>query len=148
RYRALVEAQPVLPGVHDTLVAAKRLGLKLGVASSSTRDWVEGHLTRLDLVAQFACIRCAEDVRQTKPNPELYLSALEALGVPPDAAIALEDSPNGIRAAKRAGLFCVAVPNPLTLRLGLDEADLRLNSLAEMPLETLLLEVQARRGSK
>ena len=57
--------------------------------------------------------RCAAP----KPDPALYLAALEALGVHPQEAIALEDSPNGILAAKRAGLFCVAVPNPLTSQL-------------------------------
>jgi beta-phosphoglucomutase-like phosphatase (HAD superfamily) len=64
--------------------------------------------------------------------------ALQTLGVQAEHAIALEDSPNGILAAKRAGLFCVAVPNILTRQLILDQADLCIPSLADLPLEQLL----------
>jgi beta-phosphoglucomutase-like phosphatase (HAD superfamily) len=69
---------------------------------------------------------------------------LEATGVAPHQAVALEDSPNGVRAAKRAGMTCVAVPNPLTARLDLAEADLRLDSLADVPLGDLLARLGAR----
>jgi len=141
RYLEMIAAQPLLPGVEDYLADAKRLGLKLGVASSATSDWVHGHLTQRGLIEQFDCIRCADNVRRTKPDPELYLAALYALGLRAEQAVALEDSPNGIRAAVRAGLFCVAVPNALTRHLPLDEAHLRLASLAEMPLERLLASV-------
>jgi beta-phosphoglucomutase-like phosphatase (HAD superfamily) len=72
----------------------------------------------------------------------LYQAVLEALDLRADEAIALEDSPNGILAAKRAGIFCVAVPNALTRQLLLEQADLRLTSLADLPLENLLLEVR------
>jgi HAD superfamily hydrolase (TIGR01509 family) len=146
RYHELVAARSVLPGVAEYIADAKRLGLKLGVASSSDRAWVTGHLSRLALDFHFDCIRCLEDVRRAKPDPELYKCALEVLGVGAAEAIALEDSPHGITAAKQAGIFCVAVPNPLTGQLSLDHADLRLTSLAEFPLESLLLEVYRVRG--
>ncbi len=138
RETELSEAQPVLPGVMEYVAEAKRLRLKLGVASSSSREWVTGHLGRLGLLAAFEAIKCSDDVQHTKPDPELYHALLAALGLLASEAIALEDSPNGIRAAKRAGLFCVAVPNPLTRQLSLEEADLQLASLADMPLEALL----------
>jgi putative hydrolase of the HAD superfamily len=83
-------------------------------------------------------------VRVTKPDPAVYLAALEALQVGGDQAIAFEDSPNGIQAAKAAGLFCIAVPNQLTASLPLDKADLRLNSLADIRLEALLQKVEKR----
>jgi HAD superfamily hydrolase (TIGR01509 family) len=140
----LIAAQAVLPGVHNYIAEAARLGLQLGVASSSSRAWVNGHLTRLALSQHFACITCRDDVPRTKPDPALYLAALAALGVRPAEAIALEDSPNGILAAKRAGLFCVAVPNPLTCQLPLDHADLQIPSLAAFPLPRLLHTVQQR----
>ncbi len=60
---------------------------------------------------------------------------------------ALEDSPNGVLAARRAGLFCVAVPNSLTRELPLDHADLRLEALTEMSLEALISLVEARQGN-
>ena len=68
----------------------------------------------------------------------LYLEALDRLGLGPDEAIAFEDSPNGVRAAKAAGLVCVAVPNGVTAALGLDEADLVVESLAALPFDRLL----------
>ena len=141
--RALVETQPILPGVEQYLQQAGRLGLKVGLASSSSSGWVTGHLERLGLREHFQAIRCSDDVQHTKPDPELYLAALEGLGVPPGQAIAFEDSPNGIRAAKAAGLFCVAVPTPFTCQLPLGEADLQLSSLADLPLETLISNIPA-----
>lgn len=134
----LVAAQPVLPGVLDYLESAKRLGLRVGCASSSLGEWVWGHLRRLDLLHYFECIRTASDVQRTKPEPELYLTVLHEFGLRGEQAIALEDSPNGISAAKRAGLFTVAVPNPLTRQLTISHADLCLHSLEEMGLERVL----------
>jgi HAD superfamily hydrolase (TIGR01509 family) len=145
RYAELLATQSVLPGVQAYLHDAQRLGLQLGVASSSSRTWVTGHLSRLGLIQYFASIRCADDVQQAKPDPALYQITLEAFGLHAEQAIALEDSPNGVLAAKRAGLFCVAVPNALTRQFSLDHADLQLTSLASLPLEGLLETVQPKR---
>jgi HAD superfamily hydrolase (TIGR01509 family) len=137
RSDALIAAQTPLPGVVDRLEEARALGVRLAVASSSPRSWVEGHLERLGLAAHFACVRCSDHVEVVKPDPTLYRLALEGLAVAPEEAIAFEDSPNGILAAKRAGLFCVAVPNAATRDLALDAADLRVASLAEVTLAEL-----------
>ncbi len=144
RADALIALQPVLPGVREYMDEAQRLGLSLGVASSSSRAWVEGHLTRLGLRDRFDVVRCADDVARVKPDPALYLAVLDATGVPAHQAVALEDSPNGVLAAKRAGLTCIAVPNPLTARLDLAAADLTLASLADVPLADLLARLGAR----
>jgi HAD superfamily hydrolase (TIGR01509 family) len=146
RCAELLEGQLVLPGVREYVLDAKRLGIKLGVASSSSRWWVAGHLERLGLIEHFDCVRTRDDVTHSKPDPELFLSAVECLGLRPEEAIAIEDSPNGVTAAKRAGLFCVAVPNLVTRELPLEHADLVLTSLAELPLEQLLLLVEERRN--
>jgi HAD superfamily hydrolase (TIGR01509 family) len=145
REMELIQLESVMPGVESYITEAKRLGLKMGLASSSARAWVTEHLARLGLGGQFDSIKCADDVRRAKPDPELYQAALTELGLQPTEAIALEDSPNGILAAKRAELFCVAVPNALTCQLPLNQADMRLDSLADLPLERLLLEVEKRR---
>jgi HAD superfamily hydrolase (TIGR01509 family) len=145
RFRELVAAQPVLPGVEDYLRDARQLGMKVGLATSSARSWVTEHLDRLGLAPHFVSACCREDVPRTKPDPALYLRLLEQLNCRPEDAVALEDSRNGILAAKAAGVFCVAVPNPLTSSLCLDEADLRLGSLADLPLESLLGEIGRRR---
>lgn len=135
---ALLQVKAPLSGVVETLAEARRLGLFIGLASSSSGNWVKGHLTRLGLLDYFDVLRTREHVALTKPDPALYLAVLDELGVTPNQALALEDSPNGIRAAKRAGMYCVAVPNYLTRQLDLSEADLCLTSLAEISLEGLL----------
>ena len=131
RWLELMRHQPLLPGIADILAAAKDRGLKLAVASSSTRDWVTGNLHRFGLLERFDAICTRDDVTTVKPDPALYLLALQRLGITAEQAIAFEDSPNGILAAKRAGLYCIFVPNPLTERLSGDLADERLTSLEE-----------------
>lgn len=138
----LVALEPVLPGVQAYIERAHQLGLRLGLASSSNCGWVTGHLERLGLLPAFDCICAADDVRVTKPDPTLYLSVLAGLNLQSNQVIALEDSPIGILAAKRAGLFCVAVPNPLTRQLSLDQADLLLPSLEDISLDDLLARVE------
>jgi len=142
REEELIEAKGVLPGVEGYIADAKRLGLKLGLASSSDCEWVFKYLEKLGLGDKFDCIKCADDVEKVKPELDLYLAVLEGLDVPPQEAIALEDSPNGITSAQAAGLFCVVVPNALTLRLHTDHADLRLDSLADVALGDLLAQIQ------
>jgi HAD superfamily hydrolase (TIGR01509 family) len=143
RTAELISQQTTLAGVETYILEAKRLGLKVGIASSSSHAWVEGHLQRLGLLSYFDTIKCSDDVKQTKPDPELYLAVLKTLTLLPEQAFALEDSPNGAWAAKRAGLFCVAVPNTVTSQLPLDHADLRLTSLNEISLEQLLQKIAA-----
>ena len=138
RKTELIAALDVMVGVREYVADAKRLGLRLAVASSSSRAWVLGHLERLRLHADWDAVRTRDDVVRTKPAPNLYLSAVAALDVAPKEAIAFEDSANGIAAAKDAGLLCVAVPNALTAGMDLSRADLRLGSLADTPLEELL----------
>lgn len=148
RKMELIAAQQVLPGVTEFLQEAQRLGIRVGLASSSPCDWVVGHLERLKLRQYFYVIRAADDVDQTKPDPELYLAALRGLGVSASQAFAVEDSPNGIMAAKRAGLFCVAVPHELTRELPLDHADMILDSLSAITLESLIREIERRMNGK
>ena len=138
RHDALVRSSPLLPGVLEYIQEARRLGLKLGVASSSSHAWVEGHLAERGLLSLFHGVAAREDVARIKPDPALYLVALQRLGVSPDRAVAIEDSLNGLTAAKQAGMFCVAVPNPMTGDLPLESADLRLGALSDMGLQTLL----------
>ena len=141
---ALTLKQPILPGVMDYLREAKRLGLKLAIASSSEHAWVDTHAKRLGIFDYFDHVICRDDVGvgRTKPNPDLYLLALEQLQVQNDEAIVFEDSPNGVKAANRAGIFVVAVPNPITSLLIIDGADLIVQPLSELPLPALLDKVQ------
>ncbi len=143
RRTEMILAQEVLPGVLRRIAEAKAMGLKLGVASSSTTEWVRGHLARLGILESFECMRCRDDVANAKPEPDLYLAVLECLGVRASEAIAIEDSPNGVLAAKRAGMRCVAIPNSITAQLDLGQADLLLGSLDEVTLVELLESLAA-----
>jgi beta-phosphoglucomutase-like phosphatase (HAD superfamily) len=113
----------------------------MGLASSSSRVWVHGHLERLALYHYFAATKCVEDTGTHKPDPAPYLAVLDALSVPADEAVAFEDSPNGIASAKAAGTLCVAVPNPMTQHLQLQHADYRLDSFASLSLSDLLIQL-------
>jgi len=135
----LIDLEDLRPGVEEYLGEATDRGLRTAVVSSSTVDWIERNLRRLDRLDHWDVIVAADgDPSRAKPHPTLYLEALHHLNLRPDEAVAFEDSPNGVRAAKSAGLFCVAVPNPVTATLALDEADLVVESLAELPFEELL----------
>jgi HAD superfamily hydrolase (TIGR01509 family) len=144
RKTELIAALDLMEGVRDYIGDARRLGLKLGVASSSSRTWVTGHLARLGIDAFWDAVVTRDDVVRTKPSPDLYELVVRRLGIRASSAVALEDSPNGIAAAKAAGLYCVAVPNDLTRDLDVSRADVRLASLAEVPLEELLRRLTQR----
>lgn len=135
RWRELVKDQPMLPGIAVTVSTAKARGLKVAVASSSTRRWVTRNLKKFGILDRFDAICTRDDVSAVKPDPALYLLALERLGVTAGEAIAFEDSPNGIQAARGAGIFCVFVPNPLLTHLTSHQADRRLNSLEEFDFD-------------
>jgi putative hydrolase of the HAD superfamily len=130
-------SQSVLPGVTALIAQAKEAGLRLGLASNSTHEHVDGHLARLGFLASFDFVACREDVAAPKPAPDLYRLVLSTFGLPGREAIAFEDSHTGIVSAKGAGLWVVAVPNPSTGHHDLSGADLRLASLALATLPDL-----------
>lgn len=135
RWLELMHDQPLLPGIASCVTSAKKRGLGLAIASSSTQKWVTRNLKKFGLLDYFDAVCTSDYVGSVKPDPALYLLALDRLGVTAGEAIAFEDSPNGILAAKRAGLFCIAIPNPLTKDLPLELADRRLSSLEEFDLD-------------
>ena len=139
RSDALTLSQPVLPGVLDILDEARDLNLDLAIASSSSHAWVDSHLSRLGLFDRFDSIICSDDVPagRTKPYPDLFLKALDALRVQADEAVVFEDSPNGVKAARAAGIFVVAAPNPVTAMLEFDGESLRVDSLTNVKLASL-----------
>ena len=138
RYLELIELNPILPGVKDYIVTAKKMGIKLAIASSSRGGWAYGHLERRNLLHHFEFILSAEDVKNPKPDPELYATAIERLGVRAKNAFAIEDSAVGLTAARAAGLSCVVVPNPMTRGMDFSDADIRLNSLLDLSLGELI----------
>ena len=129
---------PARAGVEDYLRTARRLGFGTAVASSSPHYWVDSYLKQLNLTHYFDFVIAREDAAHGKPAPDLFLAAMAALKVTPDETLVFEDSPNGILAARRAGVRVVAVPNPVTAQMEIEGESLRLESMADLSLpETL-----------
>ncbi len=134
----LLALEPVQPGVIAWIEAAHAAGMPLAIASSSDEPWVTTHLDRIGLREHFSHLACYRAGGRAKPAPDLYLEACAAIGVAPRDALAIEDSPNGIAAAKAAGLACIAVPHAITVQLDLSAADLIVPSLADVTLADAL----------
>ena len=141
---AAIECESILPGVWNYINEAKQLGLKLAIASSSPHSWVDAHAERLGIFHYFDVVICKDDVGagRTKPNPDLFLLALDQLQVQKNEAVVFEDSPNGVKAANRAGVYVVAVPNSVTSLLVIEGANLILPSLSELTLSDLIRKVK------
>ncbi|HUM71024.1 MAG TPA: HAD-IA family hydrolase, partial [Chloroflexota bacterium] len=142
RDRELLTQERIMPGVVSYLQTARDLGLPIGLASSSPHHWVDDHLQQLGIAPYFAVVACRDDVGNcAKPDPAVYHFVLAQLGVSASRALALEDSLNGVRAAKAAGVRVTAVPNNMTHALDFSQADYHLPGLDAMPLSQLIAEV-------
>jgi len=130
-------AQP-LPGLNGLLDRLTRMNVPLAVASSSHRKWIDMTLERLHLATFFPVITSNEDVgERTKPHPDLFLLAAEKLGIDPAGCVVLEDSTNGIRAAKAAGMTCIAILTPMNDGQDTSGADLSVKHYDELTEEVL-----------
>ncbi len=138
RTRELIEKETILPGVQKFIEDAHHAGLNMGVASSSGRDWVEGYLEKLNLRDFFNSVCTADDVEKVKPDPELYQVTARRLNLEPSEIIVFEDSPNGVRAARDAGMFCVAIPNEITRSMDLSHANLIFPSFETIEIPRLV----------
>ena len=130
RKREVCQKLPALHGVRERLAEARRLQWAVAVASSSSRPWVIGHLERLELDREIDLLKTREDVQRVKPDPELCLA--------PAQCLVFEDSLNGVRAAKAAGMICIAIPNGITQGLDFSMADGVFSSLAQVSLSGFL----------
>jgi HAD superfamily hydrolase (TIGR01509 family) len=137
------DRQPLRRGVARLVLDARMSGLRTAIVSGASRAWIDRHLGRLCFAEGWDAIVTGErDKARAKPSPLLYNEALSTLGLAPRQAIAFEDSPHGVRAAKAAGLACIAIPNRVTRALDLSEADLVLDSLATITLAQLLARMR------
>ena len=132
RIEAELSNSRFMPGAAELLAWCHAQGIGLTVASSSSRRWVGGWLERLDAMRYFPRIFCRTDGYAVKPDPALFLAAQAQLGLPAEECLVVEDSENGIRAAKNAGIPCVAIPNRLTALCDLSGAEAHASSLSEL----------------
>jgi HAD superfamily hydrolase (TIGR01509 family) len=128
------------PGAIALLNALKKGNFKLGLVSSAPMENIDLALSELDLAGIFDCIVSGQDVSESKPSPQTYLLAAEKLGTTPSNCVVIEDSPLGVKAAKTAGMKCLAVTNTHH-RQYLHEADRVVDSLEDVDLITLLMRV-------
>jgi HAD superfamily hydrolase (TIGR01509 family) len=132
------EHLPVVPGARE---AVERLAQRwpLGLASSSNRELIELALELLAVAHHFRAAVSSEEVARGKPSPDVYVEAARRLGTDPARAAAVEDSHNGIRAAKAAGMRVLAIPNRRFPpgEDALAEADLVLETLAGLTAEAV-----------
>jgi len=128
------------PGVLRLLGALKKGNFRLGLVSSAPRENIDLVLSELDLAGVFNCIVFGQEVSESKPSPDIYLLATDKLQATPTDCVVIEDSPLGVRAAKTAGMKCLAVTNTHR-RENLQEADTVVDSLENVDLITLLMRV-------
>lgn len=139
RVRQEIAALELRPGIPHLIEEAVDAGLALAIVTSSSERWVRGHLNRLGGPHHWSHIVAAnDDPARSKPAPLLYLEACRLLGIKPDQALAIEDSPPGVAAAKAAGLRCVAYPNPVTRHMDLSAADAVVDDLRGLSLAALV----------
>jgi HAD superfamily hydrolase (TIGR01509 family) len=119
-----------MPGLLELLEAIDARGLRRAVATSSPKFYASAALREIGVAGGFEVIIAGDMVPRGKPAPDIYLAAAEALALSPAVCLALEDSPNGLHAAKSAGMRCIVVPNALSADLDLSAADHVLPSLS------------------
>jgi len=111
----LTSTSQTMRGVPKTLQLCQALNIRLAVATNAPRQICVTALQHLGIAKHFEVIRTADDVSEGKPSPAVYNACIDALGISPDDAVVLEDSPPGARAAKRAGLFVIGIPSDAAL---------------------------------
>jgi beta-phosphoglucomutase family hydrolase len=131
------DANPV-KGVITLIKRLKLKRVKLAVASGSSRQIINYLLKKLEIAAMFDAIVGAEDVQQSKPAPDIFLAAAKRLSVEPEECVVIEDAYLGVRAAKKAGMKCVAYKNPSSGNQDLSEADAIIYSFLELKTDYIL----------
>ncbi len=125
------------PGAHELLDLLDAEGIPFGIASNARSLWVEGFLANLEMRHRFACICTQDMVGVPKPNPAVYLLACDRLGIDPARSLGLEDSSNGVAAAKAAGMSVFAIPNEVTRSYDFSAADELFESLVDITLDDI-----------
>lgn len=143
-YRDLLhESLQLKPGIPAWLDEAAALGFRLAVASSSPTEWVHKLLAGVNSLDRFDVTAGGEEVPEPKPDPAVYLLALDRLGLDAGQAIAVEDSPHGVAAAQAAGMRCIAIPNAHTNPERFAAADALLASAADAPLSATIASLNS-----
>lgn len=137
RKMVTIDKTGAMPGVISLLAEGKRAGIKLAIGSSSPFSWVGRLARQVGVFDHFEVIVTKDDVTRTKPSPEIFLLAAKKLGVPVEQCVVLEDSLNGLNAAKAAGIRSLWIPNKITAGMVVDPAQPRVSSMEQVGLAFL-----------
>ena len=123
---------PLVPHVKDVLEKFKNEGKHLSLASSSGRKLIDIFTQQTNIAHYFEVIMSGDDVQYSKPNPEIFLKVAQWYGLPVTQFTVIEDSTNGVKAAKSANMKCIGFDNPLSGGQDLSQADLLIHSMQEL----------------
>ena len=124
-----------IPYVKNLISALHENGFQLAIASSSPHEQIDYILKKFQIKRFFHAIISGEDVKAGKPHPEIFLKAADVVGVPPSSCVVIEDSHNGVSAAKKAGMKCIGYLNPNSGNQDIQKADLKINSFRNLSLK-------------
>jgi len=140
--------EPLMPGVQQWIDDARKMGLRMAVASSSPHSWIDFHMKRVGVWDDFQAVICRDDVPLRKPAPDLYVAAMRALEVQPEDCLVLEDSEHGVDAAIAAGVYVVVVPHHFTEHMEVSHANRSIPSLAEVSLADVIRGMEEERSRR
>jgi len=126
-----------MSGLLNSLKLVKEKGLKIAIASSGTKEYIQLILSKFDINDYFDTVVSGDDVKIGKPDPETYLVIAKKLGFKAEECLVLEDATAGIESAKAAGCKCIAVRNPNTPPQNYSKADKVINSLKDLTLNII-----------
>lgn len=127
-----------IEGIKELLFQLKTHAIPVGIASSSPRRFIKEVLKKFDLVDYFTCIVSGEEVPRGKPAPDVYIEAAKQLGVNAEKCVVIEDSRNGVIAAKNASMKCIGYKNINSGNQNLSQADIIVDSIKEINIRDIL----------
>lgn len=137
RFMKEIDEIQLVPNFIDFMLSLYKKGYLMAIASSNNRKIVDTIVNKFQLYKYMKFIISGEEVKRSKPDPEIFLTAAKKMNVTPSDCIVIEDATNGVKAAKAAGMKCIGLKNTDTGKQDLSEADLIIENFNELSLDTL-----------
>ncbi|HBJ1647633.1 HAD family phosphatase [Clostridium botulinum] len=131
------ESLEPINGIRELLNALRKNNIKIAIGSSSPRSLIEAVIDKFNLHSAFDCIVSGEEVERSKPYPDVYIEVSKKLGINPEKCIVVEDSHNGVQAAKSAGMKCIGFNNVNSGNQDLSKADVRVDTIRKIDIYNL-----------
>ncbi|ACD51997.1 phosphatase [Clostridium botulinum] len=131
------ESLEPINGIRELLNALRKNNIKIAIGSSSPRSLIEAVIDKFNLHSAFDCIVSGEEVERSKPYPDVYIEVSKNLGINPEKCIVVEDSHNGVQAAKSAGMKCIGFNNVNSGNQDLSKADVRVDTIRKIDIYNL-----------